>query len=147
MMNIVAYLRHARAVETRRSVRDIARKDCTRANVVQEIRRERTFGRRHQPKSECNKGIRSRDVEEPLHLRKGRKTANNIGGRSGRQQRRLESMGNSIEVFGKAIGLQFRKRAARSSVMLRNTKNWTLWRGQPPPKRKKRLHTEQEPVM
>jgi hypothetical protein len=53
--------------------RNITRKYCTRANVVQEIRRGRTFGRRRQPKAECSKGIRSRDVEEPLHLRKGRK--------------------------------------------------------------------------
>jgi hypothetical protein len=39
--------------------RNIARKDCTRANVVQEIWRGRTLGRRHQLKLECSKGIRS----------------------------------------------------------------------------------------
>jgi hypothetical protein len=98
--------------------RNMARKDCTRANVVQEIRRGRTFGRRCQLKPECSKGIRSRDVEEPLHLRKGRKTTNSIAGRSTRQQPRLESMGYSNEVFGKTIGLEFRKRTARSSVPL-----------------------------
>jgi hypothetical protein len=39
--------------------RGVVKKDCTRANVVQEIRRGRTFGRRRQPKPECCKGIRS----------------------------------------------------------------------------------------
>jgi hypothetical protein len=92
--------------------RDVIRKDCTRANVVQEIRRGRTFGRRHQPKPECSKGIRILDVEQPLYLRKGRKTANSIGGRSRRQQPRPERMGNSNEVYGKTIGLEFGKQAA-----------------------------------
>jgi hypothetical protein len=59
--------------------RNIARKDCTMAIVVQAIQRGWTF-RRHQSKPECSKGIWSQDVEEPLHLRKGRKTANSIGG-------------------------------------------------------------------
>jgi hypothetical protein len=106
--------------------RDIARKDCTRANVVQGIRRGRTFGKRRQPKRKCNEGIRSRVAEKPLHMRKGRKTANSIGGRSIRQQPRLESMGNSNEVFGKTIGLRFGKRAARSSIGLRRMVTWTL---------------------
>jgi hypothetical protein len=39
--------------------RNIARKDCTRANMIQEIRRGWTFGRRHQPKPECSKSLKS----------------------------------------------------------------------------------------
>jgi hypothetical protein len=87
--------------------RNIARKDCTRANVVQEIWRWWTFRRIRQPKLECSKGIISRDIEYPLHMRKGRKTANSIGGWSRRQQPWLESMRKSNEVFGKTIGLEF----------------------------------------
>jgi hypothetical protein len=112
---------------------NVIRKDSTRANVVQEIQRVRTFGRRRQSKLECSKGIRSRDVEQPLQLRKGRKTGNGIGGWSRRQQPRLERMGNSNEVFRKTIGLEFGKRAAGSSVALQNIKYWTLWKGRPPP--------------
>jgi hypothetical protein len=74
--------------------------------------------RRHQPKKECSKGTRSQDFEELLHLRKGSKTAKNIGGRSRWQQPRLETMRNSNKVFGKTIGLEFGKKAARSSVAL-----------------------------
>jgi hypothetical protein len=50
--------------------RNIARKDCARPNVIQEIQRGRTFGRRRQPKPKCSKSIRRWGVEEPLHLRR-----------------------------------------------------------------------------
>jgi hypothetical protein len=56
-------------------------------------------------------------------------------------------MGNNIEVYGKTIGLQFGKLADGSSVALWKMRNWTLWRGRPPLKRKKSLHTKQELVM
>jgi hypothetical protein len=106
-----------------------------------------TYEKRLWRSPECKKGIRRRDIEEPLHLREGRKTINSNGGWSKRQRPRLESMGNSIEVFGKTIGLQFGKLADGSSVVLWKMRNWTLWRGWPPLKRKKSLHTKQEPVM
>jgi hypothetical protein len=49
------------------------------------------FGRRLWRSPECRKGIWSRDFEEPLHLRKGRKTVNSNGGWSKTQHPRLES--------------------------------------------------------
>jgi hypothetical protein len=88
-----------------------------------------TYEKKLWRRPECKKGIRSRVVEEPLYLRKGRTTANSNGGRSSRQNPRLKSMGNSIEVFRNIIGLQFGKLADGSSVVLYNIKNWTLWRG------------------
>jgi hypothetical protein len=106
-----------------------------------------TYEKRLWRSSECKKGIRSRDIEETPHLRKGRKTVNSNGGWSKRLHPRLKSMGNSIQVFGKTIERQFGKLADGSSVVLRNINNWTLWRGRPPPKRKKSLHTKQELVM
>jgi hypothetical protein len=65
------------------------------------------FRRRCHPKPGCSNGIRSRDVGEPLHLKKGKKTAISVRGWSRRQQPRLDSMGNGNEVFGKTIGLEF----------------------------------------
>jgi hypothetical protein len=53
--------------------------------------------------------------KKPLHLRKGRKTASSIEGRSRRQQLRLKSMGNGNEIFRKNIGLEFVKLAAGMS--------------------------------
>jgi hypothetical protein len=48
--------RHAKVAWRKRN---IARNECTRANVVQEIQRGRTFGRRHQQEPEYSNGIRS----------------------------------------------------------------------------------------
>jgi hypothetical protein len=112
--------------------RNIARKYCTRANVVQESQIGRTFGRRRQPKPEFSKSIMRRDVEEPLNLRKGRKTTYNIGGRSIGHQPRLVSMGNGNKVFGKTIGLEFGNRAFGMSSGIRRGRNWSLWSGRPP---------------
>jgi hypothetical protein len=47
--------------------------------------------------------------KEPLHLRKGRKAANSIGGWNRRQQLRLESMRNGNEICGKSIELELVK--------------------------------------
>jgi hypothetical protein len=88
--------------------RDVVRKFCTRANVIQEIWRGWMF-RRCQQKLECSKGIRSQDVEQLLHLRKGRETANSIREWSRRQQPQLERMGKINEDFRKTIGLEIGK--------------------------------------
>jgi hypothetical protein len=94
--------------------RNVSGKECTRANVVQEIQRGRTFGRRRQQEPECSNGIRSRVVEEQVYLRKWRKPAKSIGGRR-RHLPRLESTGKSNKFFTKIMGIQFVKRA-----------NWTF---------------------
>jgi hypothetical protein len=121
------------------------RKECTRANVVQEIQRGRTFRRIHQHEPEYSNGIRHRGVEEQIHLRKGRKTAKSIGGR-GRHQPRLESMGNGNKVFRKTTGMEFVKRENWTSSGLQRIKDCILWRGSTPSKTKKKKHREEEPV-
>jgi hypothetical protein len=94
--------------------------------------------RRHEPKNERSKGIRSRDVEELLHLRKGRKTAKSIGVRSRRQQLQLKTIRNSgNKVFRRTMRLGIAKRIAGSPVAVQKIKKWTLWKGRPPPIRKK----------
>jgi hypothetical protein len=114
---------------------NLVREYSTRDNIAPRTRRKRTEENRRWKGKEWKKGTRSQDIEEPLHLRKGRKTVNSNGGWSRREHPRLESMGNSIEIVGKAIERQFGKLADESSVVLHNIKNWTLWRGRPPPKR------------
>jgi hypothetical protein len=106
----------------------------------QEIVIGRNRIRRREPKNERSKSSRSRDVKELLQPRKERKTAKIIGGRSRRQQLRLETTRNSNEVLGKSIGLGFGKRAAGSLVALRKIEKWTSWGGRPHPKRKKQQH-------
>jgi hypothetical protein len=117
--------------------KDIAiRKGCSRPSVVEEIRNGQTFGRRRRQKLECSKGIKSRDVEEPPHPRIGKKPANSMGGLSGRQQLRLEKK-EPKRTYRKTTRLEIAKRTVRPTVERRTRKTGTLWRGRPPPKRKK----------
>jgi hypothetical protein len=105
---------------------NLVREYSARDNIAPRTRRGRTEENKRWRRPECKKGIRSRDIEEPLHLRKGRKTANSNGGWSKRQHPRLESMGKSVEVVRKAIEREFGKLADGSSIVKRNIKNWTL---------------------
>jgi hypothetical protein len=77
-----------------------------------------------------------RGIEEQVHLRKGRKTAKIIGGRR-RHQPRLERTGNGNKVVRKSMGMEFVKRSNWTFSGLQRMMDWTLWRGLPPPKRKK----------
>jgi hypothetical protein len=83
-----------------------------------EIIIERNRIRRREPKNERNKGIRSRDVEQLLHLRKKRKSTNSIRGWNRRLQPRLETVSRN-DVFGKTNGLGYGERAAGLPVALR----------------------------
>jgi hypothetical protein len=70
---------------------------------------------------EGSNGIRDQDLKEQLCLRKERIS----GG-----------------IFRKTVELEVAKQIVRTFVILRKMSDWALWRGQPPPKPKKRLHTE-----
>jgi hypothetical protein len=132
----VARRKVPRRAETAWRKRNITRKECTKANVVQEIQRGRTFGRRRQQEPECSNGIRSRGTEEQVHLRNGKKTTKSIGGRR-RHQSRLESMTNANKVFRKTMGLEFGKRAFGNLSGIRRRWDWSLWEGRSPPKQKR----------
>jgi hypothetical protein len=58
-----------------------------------------------------------------------------------KEKLRLGSERTSSRIFRKIIGLEIVKQITRSSVRMRAMSDWTLWRGQPPLKRKKSLLT------
>jgi hypothetical protein len=88
-------------------------------NVVQETQKGRTFRRRCWEKPDGNPGIKDQDFEK---LRLGSDTIS--GG-----------------FYRKTTTLEIIKRTAGSSVRLQRIKDWTLWRGQNPPKQLKSLLT------
>jgi hypothetical protein len=110
------------------------RKKRTRENIVQGIRKGRTFGRRRRVQPECNNGIRDRDVKEQLRLRKKR-TDNGIRGRNRKRELRLGSV-KTYETLGQTVELEVMKRAVGTSIRQRKMSVRTLWKGRPPPKRK-----------
>jgi hypothetical protein len=61
------------------------RKEQNKDDVAPRSPRGGTFDTKLWRSPECKKGIRSRDIEESLHLRKGRTTVNSNGGWSKRQ--------------------------------------------------------------
>jgi hypothetical protein len=70
---------------------------------------------------ECNSGIKDRGAGRQLRLRKER---------------------TSGRIFRRIVELEIEKRTVGSSTGLRKVNDWILWRGGPPPKRKRRLLTE-----
>jgi hypothetical protein len=79
-------------------------------DVVRGTWKRQMFGRRHQPKLERKNGTRNQGL---------------------RQQ--LRSKWKFTKTFKKTTGLEIVKQIARSTVGLRKIKDWTLWRGWPPP--------------
>jgi hypothetical protein len=116
---------------------NVVRKNWIRNHAKRGTLKRRKDGERLWKCLEYSNGIRSRGVEGHIYLRKERKTAKNIGGRR-RHQQQLKSMGNGNKVYSKTIRLDIAKQTFRSTAEMQKMKEWTLWRGRPPPKRKKR---------
>jgi hypothetical protein len=86
----------------------------------------------------CKSGIRDRGIKRQ-HLR--------LRGKAGiteprtRWQKRLKSKRTTSEFDRYALGVEFIKQTNETSNWLGRLRIWTLWRGRPPPKRKKKLRT------
>jgi hypothetical protein len=67
---------------------------------------------------------------------------NGIRNQDSRQQLGLENTENVNETFKETLGLEITKRIAESSIRIRKMSVRTLWKDEPHPKCKKKLHTE-----
>jgi hypothetical protein len=74
-------------------------------------------------------------------------TTNGIEGWSPGDRARLGSGGTRKKDIYEILREKIPKYVVETSSELQQMRNWTLWRGRPPPKRKKEPRTEQEPVM
>jgi hypothetical protein len=91
---------------------------------------------RRQKGPECNNDIGDRGAIRQLRMRKERTTGKVIRGR------RLGSVKILPEALRRTLELEAMKRAVKISSRLQKVSDWKSWRGQSPPTRKKRLHTE-----
>jgi hypothetical protein len=89
----------------------------------------------------------------PLYFRKERTTAifqegednrEGLRGWSSGQRSQLGSGGTLKKNLHQISGLKIAKQMVEAPIRMRKMTDWTLWRDRPPPKQKKRLHTEQE---
>jgi hypothetical protein len=124
--------------------RNIARRDCTRANVVQEAQSARVLRRRLRSQQGGGEGIRDVGGIRPLYRRKRRPTKDGIRGCKSGHRSPLGSRGTrnktlyeivSIKIVRqiagtvkKTIGLGFGKRVFGISRGIQR-RNWSLWRG------------------
>jgi hypothetical protein len=106
--------RHATVARRRRDATKEERDDAKRAP------RDRTPGKRRRVNPEGKTTMRDPVARRQLPLRNV-KTAGRL------------CRGNHEDVIGPKIA----KRTARSYARMRTKRDWTLWRGRPPPKRKK----------
>jgi hypothetical protein len=81
---------------------------------------------------ECNNGLRNRGLSQQLRSKTVIKDPRT------RQHLRLGKWRTTCMIYKKSIRLEIVKRALRISNVFPKIRKWTLWRGRPPPKRKKR---------
>jgi hypothetical protein len=92
------------------------RETQTRIKFPRASRKGRTLGMRQLMSLEGTNGTRNRDFKEQLHLGHERTTSG---------------------IYRMITGMEIVKRAVRISSGMWKVTDWTLWRGQPPPKRKR----------
>jgi hypothetical protein len=114
----------SRACVTRRKV-DFVNNYSTRVNADQETWKGRT---------------RIKDIggRRPLFQKESVPTKDAIVWCKSEQQSHLGRRGTRKMIFYKIVGRKIAKQIAGSSVGLQQDKDWTLWRGRPPPKWKKK---------
>jgi hypothetical protein len=137
---------------TRRAIVARPRKDICRPNMTCCAKVTQRKRRRFQS---SQTGTAEESDQKPFYERNPKQmdsqmeTADAPGRHQGNQESRLRGLGSKWE-FNKTLrrgnGLEIAKKINTSPVLLQRSKHWTLWRGRPPPKRKKRLQAEDEPI-
>jgi hypothetical protein len=127
--------------------RNVFRKSWTRGNCG--LRKEVTASRKKVAQRSPTRGAFESRCRRGPQCGTGRKDPIIIGtgGWSSGQLSPVERGGQTYKILKMTLELEFLKRAPGMSIGLRQGRNLTLWRGRPPPKRKKEQRTEQETVL
>jgi hypothetical protein len=99
----------------------------TQDNVARETDKERTCEKKRQTRPECNSGIR----------RLSKTSSNRRGGRGEKLDQHLEAKRMHREIIRWTLRLEVAKLMIMSFIRLREPGDGTLWKCQPPPKRKR----------
>jgi hypothetical protein len=136
------------------------RKDCTTDRAEQENPKRLNDGKILRKGLVCNNGIRDRGLreqlqgrmrisdqcgEQPPYLRKERTTTNRIEWCNAEQRSQLGSEGTLNKKLYEIFRGRIAKQIVRTPSGLQKIRKWTLWRGRPPPKRKKKVQIQEEP--
>jgi hypothetical protein len=121
---------------------NFVRKDCTRAKDERVTQRVGTLRKNLRMHHEGKCGTKDLRGGQPFYLRKEWTTTKGIGGWRTGQRSHLGSEGTLNKKLYEIFRGRIEKQVVGTSKRLRRMKIWTLWRGRPPPKRKKRSCTE-----
>jgi hypothetical protein len=105
-------------------------------NIAPRTLKGRTMENNRLKNPKCKSGISDIGVKRQLRGKMGIKEPRT------RWQLRLKSERTISEFARYDFGLEFIKQANDMSSRLQRIRIWTLWRGRPPPKRKKKLQAE-----
>jgi hypothetical protein len=128
--------RHARVAWHKENC---VRKDWTMDKVERETRRARMLRRRLRSRQENGKRIRDLGGRRPLYRRKRRPTKNSIGECKSGHRSPLGSRGTRKTAICETVRMKIAKQVVRTPNGLQKIRNWTLWIGRPPLKRKKEI--------
>jgi hypothetical protein len=141
--------------------KNFVRKDWARNQAEQEIKKRRKDGKRLRKHPECNRGLKDVGLKQQLQgwkrikdlgvrlplCPKKKGTTNAIQGWSAGHRSYLGSGGTPSKTPYEIFRGKIAKQVVGTPSGLRRIRKWTLWRGRPPPKRKKEFQVEWEPVM
>jgi hypothetical protein len=118
---------------------NVVRKDSMRGQAKRGTPKRRKDGETLWKYPECNNDIRDRGLNQKLHSRKRIKDPGYRLPLCPRNERTFSW------TYRKTIdSVNIEKEKAGSYAASRKNEDWTLWRGRPPPKRKKKRRVERE---
>jgi hypothetical protein len=125
-----------------RRKRDYVRRYPTRDIVEQEIPKRRMEENKRWKGPECENGVRDRGLKQQQCGNKQTKnpTTNDIEGWNLGERAPLGIGGTCKKDICDIFREKIMEQVVGTSSELRRRKKWTLWRGRPPPKRKKKQH-------
>jgi hypothetical protein len=113
------------------------RKRHIRSTVERATQRVGRLRKNLQSRKESDKATKNPGGKRPLYPEKRKTTGIDIGGWSLGQLSPLGRRGPTYKILKKTVELESVKQAKGMTSGLQTSKHWTLWRGRPPPKRKK----------
>jgi hypothetical protein len=114
--------------------RSVVRRNCTRAMIERATQRVGPLKKNLRTHQKGTKGQRGK---RPLHGGKKRTTMDGIQKWSPGERALLGSEVRVRKILYEIYGPKNTKQIFKAPGRLTKIKNWTLWRGRPPPKRKK----------
>jgi hypothetical protein len=126
-----------RRAKVARQMENAVRRNCTMAVIERATQRVGLLRKNLQTRQEGKRGTKIIGGRRPLCQKRKVPTENAIGRCRSGQRSNLGRRGTQKKTPYETVNAKITKRITKFTAGLLPTKNWTPWRGRPPPKRKK----------